>query len=100
PLLDRDAGRTQDREPTAVDERIWVADRRYDAPDPRLDDRVGAGGRPPVVAAGLQAHDQGGASRPRARLGERHAFGMRRPRALVPPLTDHAVARLHAGADP
>ena len=99
PFLDRDARRTQDREPTAVDERIWVADRRYDALDPRLDDRVGAGGRPAVVAAGLQAHDQSGASRVRARLGERHAFGMRRPRALVPPLADDAVAGHHDGAD-
>jgi hypothetical protein len=70
------------------------------APDPGLHDRVGAGGRLALVAAGLQRHIQRGTREVGEAAGlDRVDLGVGGAEAFVPPLPQNlAVARDH-GAD-
>ena len=50
--------------------------------------RLGAGGRAAIMAAGFKRHENGRAAGVLARVTQRHHFGMRVSRALRPPLPD------------
>ena len=71
---DLDAARAESLGAAAVDPRVGVGERVLDAPDPAGDQRLRAGGRAPVVRAGLERDVGGGAAREAAGLGERDDF--------------------------
>jgi hypothetical protein len=97
--LDLDARRPEPLEASAVDLRVRVADRRDDARDPRLHDRVRAGWRRPVVRARLERDVERRPASPVAGLRERGHLRMRRASPLVPALADDLTVEHDQRAD-
>ena len=94
--LDVDAGGDEPLDAASVDDRVRVERADDDACDTRLDDRVRARRRPPVVRARLERDVERRAAGPVARLLERDRLGVLHARELVPALADGlAVADEH-----
>ena len=89
PDLDVHPGIAQQREPTAVDDRIGIAQAGDHPADLRPDDRRGARRRPADVAAGLKGDEQGPAAGSLPGGAQGHDLRVIGTRALVPPLPRH-----------
>ena len=73
--------------------RVGVERGEDDAGDTGLDERPGAGRRPPLVGARLQVQDDGRAPGSASRLREGDDLGVRPARPLVPALSDDLSSR-------
>ena len=92
-----DAGRPQQGEATAGNQRIGVFHGRDDAADAGSNQRFRAGRRAPVVAAGFERDVGGGTARPLAGGAQGMDFGMRLAGLFVPAFADDlAVTDQHA----
>src|SRR5690606_32672688 len=83
-FLDLDACLAQHADTLAANTRIGIADRRDDARDARVNQRLGARRRFSVMRAWLQRDIGGGATRRFTRAGKRLRFGMGAPTLLRP----------------
>ena len=87
-----DAGLPQPREAASLHQRVGILERGDHAADARGHQRVGAGGRAAVVAAGLEGQVDGRALGRLAAGGERCRLGVRLAGARVPALAQHPAA--------
>ena len=99
PAVHGDSGRGEPRDAAAVDARIGVAHRIDDARDTRRDERIGAGRRAPVMAAGLERDVGGRAARGCSRRAKRHRLRVREAGPLVPSFRNDAIAACDHAAD-
>ena len=97
---DLDALVAQDAEAAAGGLLGGVVRADDDAPDPGLRDRLGAGRRLALVAAGLERHVQRGSGEVGQTAGlDRIDLGVGGAEAFVPPLPQHLAVARHDGAD-
>ncbi len=99
PGLDRNSGGAQACQPAPGNPRIGVFDRGDDPRDARLDQRIGAGRRPPPMAAGFERDVSGGAAGGVAGAGQGLGLGMRTPAGLGPAPPHHPAILENDAAD-